>query len=150
EPRTVESLSERRLFFRREGHAVPYLLQNRIVFFRRANPLLPLGNVLPLVNAFAVRANLDVADGLQPLILKAELDQLPRRLTRSLTATADVPAARTRKDIRIAIVKVLMIPKEVINHEPFFLNVGCGAGSSSPHLLVEDWAPDSPAHQQMQ
>src|SRR5215813_13258862 len=77
--RIVELLHQGLLFVVRQWGAVSHLLENRVAFNRGADGLLPIGDVIALVDTLAFRADLDIGHGLVPLILKPKLYQLARR-----------------------------------------------------------------------
>ena len=115
------------------------------------NGLLPVGHIVAFVDALSVGANLDVMNGVQPFVLKPQLNQLTRGVaTRLLRLGRITTTTCARKNIGIGVVEILVVAKEVVNDELLFANVGSGAGATATHLLVQDGAAHATAHHQMQ
>src|SRR5581483_523404 len=60
-----------------------------------------------------------------------------------------MPRPRSGEDICVAVIEVLVILKEIVDDELFFTDVWRRAGAATPHLLIEDRAPDAAGHHEM-
>src|SRR2546422_8469920 len=102
--------------------------------------------ILSLIDSFAVQTDLNITDTLQPFILQPELDKIVRRLWWFPFSTRRMTPTHTCEDFDVAIVKVFVVAEEIVDDELFFTGMRRGTRSSTPHLLVQNWATDTPGH----
>ena len=133
-----------------ERFLVADLAQNRVLGGGPLDRLLPVGDVLLLVNPLAFGADFNPSHRLQPLVLETELDKRARVLRHGGSSAGRVTIAGAREDVYIRVVEVLVVPEEVVDNEPLLGDVGSCASAATAHLLVQDRTSHPSTHHQVQ